>query len=220
MTVLLLVVSFAVFILADFFLSRNRIKVPAAEVAPQRKRATRDMVEGIAMPAGLRYHPGHTWQETERKNVVRVGIDAFAAALTAGIDAIELPQPGHWVRQGQKAITLRRGSETYELVSPVEGEVTAVNADALTNPESLKSDPYGVGWLMRVHSPDQEGTSRNLLPSSLLRPWMRDSLDRLFALQPQLAGSTAADGGLPVENIHEALKNVPAARVSEEFFLQ
>jgi glycine cleavage system H protein len=219
MTVLLLVICFAAFILADFFLNRNTMPATAVAAAPPRRRVTRDMVEGIAMPAGLRYHPGHTWLETERKNVLRVGIDAFAAALTSGVDAIELPQPGHWVRQGQKIIPLRRGDEAFELVSPVEGEITAVNADALTNPETLKADPYGAGWLFRVFSPDAEGTSRNLLPASLLRSWMRDSLDRLLSLQPQLAGATAADGGLPVENIHEALKNVPAARVSEEFFL-
>jgi glycine cleavage system H protein len=219
MTALLLVVTFAAFILADFFLNKNRMPAAAPAVA-QRPRVTRDMIEGIPMPANLRYHAGHTWLEQERKNVNRVGIDAFAAALTQGIDAIEVPQPGHWVRQGQKVITLRRGDEAFSLVSPVEGEVTAVNADAIANPTSLKSDPYGEGWLLRVYSPDQEGPGRNLLPANLLRSWMRTSLDRLFTLQPQLAGATAADGGLPVENIHEVLKNVPAAQVSEEFFLQ
>jgi glycine cleavage system H protein len=220
MTVLLVVISFAVFILADFLLNRNRMPATAPAAAPQPKRVTRDMIEGIPMPAALRYHPGHTWLENERKNVIRVGVDAFAAALTSGVDAIELPQPGHWVRQGQKAITLRRGDESFELVSPVEGEVTAINTDALAKPETLKTDPYGAGWLIRVYSPDEEGPSRNLLPANLLRPWLRGSLDRLFAMQPQLAGATAADGGLPVDNIHEALKNVPAARINEEFFLQ
>lgn len=220
MTVLLVVISFAVFIIADFILNRNKIPATAPEANPQRKRAPRDLVAGIPMPAGLRYHPGHTWLERERKNVIRVGIDAFAAALTAGAEVVELPKPGHWVRQGQKAITLRRGEQTFELVSPVEGEVTAVNAEAISNPETVKADPYGNGWLMRVFSPDEDGPSRNLLPANLLRPWMRDSLDRLFALQPQLAGVTAADGGLPVENIHEALKDVPATRINQEFFLQ
>ena len=220
MTVLLIVITFAVFILADFFLHKGKVPVAARAAEPQRRRVTKDMVEGIACPSHLRYHPGHTWLESERKNVVRVGVDAFAAIITAGIDSIELPKPGHWVRQGQKAITLRRGGQSYELVSPVEGEVTAINSDAVQHPETLKADPYGSGWLMRVYSPDEEGPARNMLPATLLRPWMRDALDRLFALQPQLAGATAADGGLPVENISAALKNVPASVVTEEFFLR
>ena len=220
MTVLLVVITFAVFILADLVLNRKKVSLPEAVPATQRTKAVRDAVEGIPMPAGLRYHPGHTWLERERKNVMRVGVDAFAAIITSGIDAIELPQPGHWVRQGQRIITLRRGSEAYELVSPVEGEVTAINAETIAHPERLKDDPYGAGWLLRVFAPDEDGPNRNLLPVSLLRPWMRQALDQLFALQPQLAGATAADGGLPVENVHSALEGIPAEKISHEFFLQ
>jgi len=219
MTVILLVVTFAAFIVADLLLNKKKVPLAVAEKQVPVRRVSRDLVEGIHMPANLRYHPGHTWLEPERKNVVRVGIDAFAAVLTAGIDAIELPVPGRWVRQGQKVIKLRRGEQSYELVSPVEGEVTAINADAIGKPETLKQDPYGSGWLLRVYSPDAEAPARNLLPANLLRPWMRQALDRLFALQPQLAGATSADGGLPVDNISEALKGLPASQVSEEFFL-
>jgi glycine cleavage system H protein len=219
MTVILLIVTFAAFIAADFLLNRKKVPIAAAEKQVPARRISRDVVEGIPMPANLRYHPGHTWLEQERKNVVRVGVDAFAAAITAGVEAIELPLPGRWVRQGQKIITLRRGGQKFELVSPVEGEVTAVNADTLTKPEALKQDPYGSGWLLRVYSPDEEALARNLLPATLLRPWMRQALDHLFALQPQLAGATAADGGLPVDNISEALKGLPASQITEEFFL-
>ena len=38
------------------------------------------------------YHSGHTWLVRERKNVVRMGADEFAAALVGKVENIELPE--------------------------------------------------------------------------------------------------------------------------------
>lgn len=224
MTVILVLMTFAVFLAIDFVLSRRRGELPAT-VAPALEPVAAPAgpaipnVAGIPIPSDIRYHPGHAWLSRERKNVLRVGLDAFAALLAGPVEAIKLPKPGHWVRQGQKAVTLRRGGETIEIVSPVEGEVTAVNPAVLANPALLKSDPYGAGWLFRVFSPDEEGANRNLLPANLVRSWMRHAVDRLGELQPQLAGATAADGGPLRENALAALPPLPAARIEEEFLL-
>ena len=93
--------------------------------------------------------------------------------------------------------------------------MTEVNPALLADPSLLTKDPYGAGWLMMVFAPDEEGPARNLMPASLLRPWMRQALDRLFALQPQLAGATAADGGLPVENLAAALPRLTARQLND-----
>ncbi len=225
MTVILVLFTFGIFLAIDYLLSRRRGEVPAvavegaAAVAAAPAAPLIPEVSGIPIPADLRYHPGHTWLARERKNVLRVGADAFAAIIAGPIESVQLPKPGHWVRQGQRAIAFKRNGETIEIVSPVEGEVTAINNEVIANPELLKTDPYGKGWLFRVFSPDEEGTARNLLPANLVRSWMRNAVDHLFELQPQLAGATAADGGEVVENAIEALPALPARRVNEEFFL-
>lgn len=221
MTVILVLLTFIVFLAADLILNWKKSAVPALAVAPAPalKTAVNGLVEGIPLPENLRYHPGHTWLSRERKNVLRVGMDAFAAALTGPVERIEVPKPGHWIRQGQKAITIHRDGETIELLSPVEGEVTEVNAEAIANPSLLAADPYGKGWLFRVFAPDEDGPSRNLLPAALVRPWMRSAMERLYQLQPDFAGATAADGGVPVENLAAALPHLPAKQLAEEFFL-
>jgi len=225
MTVILVLFTFATFLAIDYLLSRRKGEVPAMAMQQEETPAALQVataipnISGIDVPTDLRYHPGHTWLARERKNVLRVGADAFAALLAGPIDAVQLPKPGHWVRQGQKVATLKRGGESIEIVSPVEGEVTAINADVIANPSLLKSDPYGQGWLFRVFSPDEEGTARNLLPVNLVRTWMRNAVDRLFEMQPQLAGATSADGGPVVENPLEALPLLPGKRINEEFFL-
>ena len=91
--------------------------------------------------------------------------------------------------------------EKTEMVSPTEGEVMEVNPEVLRNPAALRQDPYGKGWLVTVHVPDEENTTRNLVPKGLVREWMRESVERLYALQPALAGAVAADGGRPAEEL-------------------
>lgn len=196
MAVVLLIITFAVFISIDMILNRKK----AIRLAEQPETSHEPVLSGFHVPQHLRYHPGHTWLSRERKNVHRVGADEFAAFFAGPVDKIVLPRPGTWVRQGQKAITFLRGERRMELVSPIEGEVVDVNNEVLANPSVLADDPYGRGWFMTVFAPDEEGPSRNLLPINLLKGWMRDAADRFYAMQPQLAGATAADGGRPVKN--------------------
>jgi glycine cleavage system H protein len=215
MVVLLVIVTFAIFIAIDMLMSRKRAPaIPmvtatnAAAVPAAGPTVGEELIlGGFRVPANLRYHAGHTWMQRERKSVHRVGADEFAAVVAGPVDAIEMPKAGQWVRQGQKVFSFLRGDARIEMVSPVEGEVLEVNADILADPSLLREDPYGRGWLMTVFAPDEEGPSRNLLPSNLLRSWMKEASEAFYGLQPQLAGATAADGGRASK---DATANMPA----------
>ncbi len=220
MTVILVLATFAVFILIDFLLSRKKAvqldtaaeSTPAAEWDP-------NYVEGFLVPDRFRYHPGHSWALKERTRLVRVGVDEFAAALMGRIDRIELPKPGTWLRQGQKAFTFFRDGEKTEVLSPMEGEITELNPEVAKDPSLLRKDPYGAGWLMMVHVPDEDTMSRNLVPVTMVRNWMRDAAERLYSRLPQLAGAVAADGGRPADDLYAALPDTSWKELTQEFFL-
>jgi glycine cleavage system H protein len=220
MAVLLLVITFAVFITIDWVM--NRGKAPAVTMVTSRESdhvAADEVVAGFHMPRQLRYHAGHTWVQRERKNLKRVGADEFAAIFAGPVDHIELPKPGTWVRQGQKAISFIRNGEKIDMVSPVEGEIVEVNQDLLNNPALLRQDPYGNGWLMSVFAPDEEGPTRNLLPTSLISAWMREAAEKFYLLQPMPAGATAADGGRPSALATASLPPEVWKKAAREFFL-
>ena len=221
MTAILVLATFLVFIVLDYFLNRRKVMNTVAADAPRTvpAQAGGDYVDGFLVPEKLSYHPGHAWLMRERKNVVRVGADEFAAALLGKLEKIELPKPGQWIRQGQKILSFYRDGHKTEMVSPTEGEVMEINADALTNPAILRQDPYGKGWLVAVHVPDEENTGRNLVPKGLVREWMREAVERLYARQPALAGAVAADGGRPAEDLLEAMPEIGWTEVTSEFFL-
>jgi glycine cleavage system H protein len=223
MAVLLVLATFAVFILLDWVLSRQKATVAplvaaAPEAASQPVGSPR-LIQGFLVPEELQYHPGHTWIARERRQQERIGVDEFAAALAGKADKIELPRKGQWIRQGQKIVTIHRGAEKADLVSPTEGEVLEINSEVLNNPALLREDPYGRGWVASVHVPDEEGITRNLIPANLVRGWMRDAVDRLYALQPQLAGAAAADGGRPADDLLAGIPGASWKEVTGEFFL-
>lgn len=221
MTVILVLATFSVFILLDYMMNRGKAMrtVPVAATNPVPVEFGGDMVEGFHVPQTVSYHSGHSWLMRERKNVVRVGADEFAAALLGKIEKIELPKPGQWIRQGQKILTFVRDGVKAEMVSPTEGEVMEINRELLENPSMLRKDPYGKGWLVAVHVPDEENTTRNLIPKGLVGEWMREAAARLYARQPALAGAVAADGGRPAEDLLAGVPDANWAEVTAEFFL-
>jgi glycine cleavage system H protein len=220
MTVILVLGTFVLFIVLDYALNRKKaIHTVPVESAAIAGNTAGEFVSGFRTPENVSYHPGHSWLMQERKNLVRVGADEFAVALAGKVEKIELPKPGQWVRQGQKVLAFVRSGEKADMVSPTEGEVMAVNEQVLENPTLLRQDPYGKGWLLTIHVPDEESTARNLVPKGLVHEWMRESVERLYARQPALAGAVAADGGVPAEDL---LAEVPGANWKEltgEFFL-
>lgn len=221
MTVLLVLAMFSIFILLDLIVNRGKQPALAPAFVPKPKALPLEdeYVAGFLTPKDVRYHPGHAWLARERSNFARVGIDEFAAALAGKIEKIELPKPGQWIRQGQRALAVLRNGEKVELVSPIEGEVVEVNPEVIANPALVRGDPYGRGWLMTVHVPDEESTARNLVPTGLVRNWMRDAAERLYALQPQLAGATMPDGGRPAEDLLAGVAEVPWKETAARFFL-
>lgn len=217
MTVLFVLAMFLVFALMDWVLSPKAVENTAAEgnapaFAP-------DAVYGFRLPESVRYHPGHGWVARERKGIARIGINDFAARLAGKIESIELPKPGQWLRQGQRAWKMVRNGQTAEMVSPMEGEVLEVNPEVLQDPSLLRRDPYGQGWLMTLHVPDEEGTARNFIPRDLVRQWMETVVERLYARQSALAGAVAADAGTPVEDLAAALPETDWHELTDEFFL-
>jgi glycine cleavage system H lipoate-binding protein len=222
MLALLIVLTFLVAVTIDHILTRNPIpikaEVPREEPAP-RPRLVPAIVGGFKLPDNLRYHPGHTWAVAESADLVRVGIDDFAAKVGGTPQKIDLPKRGTWIRQGQRVIGMHHDGREIELVSPVEGEVVAINERVIENPELAKTDPYGDGWLLAVNSPDAFTNFRNLLGGNIARRWMDEAAARLRAFATQTPALVAQDGGVVVNDVIEQLPDADWQAMTKELFL-
>ncbi|MGA2355550.1 MAG: glycine cleavage system protein H [Terriglobales bacterium] len=224
MTVLLVLFTFAAFLVIDYFRSRNATTEPltvkhagAGATAPRLQPA---LVAGFAVPENLRYHPGHTWALSESPNLVRVGMDDFASKLTGKLESIALPQRGQWIRQGQKMCTIHRDGVAVDMVSPIEGTVSDINETVARDPKLALNDPYGDGWLVTVQAPDAKTSLKNLLGGALARWWTEESAIRLQRRSPlALAGALAQDGGVAVNDLSTQIPDQEWLPLAKEFFL-
>ena len=225
MTVLLVLVTFAIFLLIDYFRTRHAVVQSALQVSAAKRdsavpRLQPALVGGFEVPANLRYHPGHTWALSESPHLVRVGVDDFASKLTGKMERITLPQRGQWIRQGQKMCTIHRDGCEVDMVSPIEGSVSDINEAVVRNPKLALRDPYGEGWLLTVQAPDAKTSFRNLLGGAMARWWTEESASRLQRHMPvAMAGAMAQDGGVAMDDLSTQIPNQDWLPLAKEFFL-
>lgn len=173
----------------------------------------------FSLEKGLFYHRGHSWVRPEGDGLAIVGIDDFAQRLLGESNAIELPQIGSRLQQGAKGLKLWFGSKAIDILSPVEGEVVAINNDALQNPQLLNRDPYGKGWLMRVKIPQMKRNLINLFSEDLAMAWMKQTV---YSLHERMAGNLGVafqDGGIPVDGIARILSPSNWEEIAGDFLL-
>jgi len=221
MTVIMVLLTFAIFLLIDYVRTQKLAKQPVVQAA-RREAAPRvvpALVAGFQVPENVRYHAGHTWALSESHEMVRVGMDDFASKLVGKIESIALPQRGRWVRQGQKIWTISRDGKSVDMVSPIEGTITDVNDAVSKNPELARTDPYGDGWMVKVQAPDSKINFRNLLGGTLARLWTESAAMQLRNKMPAFAGALAQDGGVAVDDLTAHMPDEDWATITREFFL-
>jgi len=179
-----------------------------------------DRFSGFLVPADVMFHPGHAWARVEGVDTVTVGMDDFAARLLGSADSISLPKVGSRVKHGSLGWGFKTDSRVIHMLSPVEGEVVAVNHAVANSPGAAFHDPYGNGWLFKVKSDNLTPSLKNMIPSGMVAEWF-ESVRRTLACRcqaPELA-PLCADGGEPIHGIAKAVDPEGWDNLAREFFL-
>lgn len=115
----------------------------------------------MTIPDELRYTAEHEWIAVNG-SLASVGITDFAQRALGDVVYVSVPEPGTRVTAAEPCGEVESTKSVSDIYSPVDGEVTEVNADLEDDPALVNSDPYGAGWLMKVRlDPDA-------VPSGLL----------------------------------------------------
>jgi glycine cleavage system H protein len=101
------------------------------------------------IPDHLRYTADHEWVALEG-NVALVGITDYAQGELGDIVFVEIETVGHALRQGDVFGTVEAVKTVSDLFMPLTGTLLEKNANLDSAPESVNSDAYGSGWMVRI----------------------------------------------------------------------
>ena len=100
-------------------------------------------------PTNLKYSKDHEWVKVEG-NVATIGITDFAQSQLGDIVFVDIQTEGEELEAGEVFGAIEAVKTVADGLMPVSGKVIEVNAELEGAPESVNSDPYGAGWMIKV----------------------------------------------------------------------
>jgi glycine cleavage system H protein len=104
-------------------------------------------------PDDLKYHPEHDWARVDG-DTATFGVTWYAQDSLGEVVFFDPPDTGTTISKDASYAEVESVKAVSDVISPLSGEITEVNAAAKENPEIINTDPYGEGWLVKVKLSD------------------------------------------------------------------
>lgn len=99
-------------------------------------------------PSNLKYTKSDEWFDPATG---AAGISDYAQGQLSDIVFVELlVDEGEEVTIGKAIASVESVKASAEIYAPAAGKVSAVNKGLSDKPETLNSDPYGEGWMIKI----------------------------------------------------------------------
>lgn len=218
MVPILVVLTFAAFILIGLIVQRRRATVEGPST-DEVLHATPAVVPAPRPQPAFYLHPGHAWVRLSPDGFASVGASDFAANFVGALSQLELPREGTRLRQGQPAWTLI-SSKHRQLtqVMPLDGEVVEVNGDLVSDLGLLQRSPRHEGWILRVRPTRLAENLQSLFSGALAETWKEVAGYRLNSLLSPALGRLANDGGVWIANFGDMLEDSVWLAMREDLF--
>lgn len=105
------------------------------------------------IPSELKYTKDHEWIRIEGDLAV-VGITDFAQSELGDIVYVEVETVDETLDADEIFGTVEAVKTVSDLFLPLSGEIVEFNEGLEDDPESVNSDPYGAGWMIKIKYTD------------------------------------------------------------------
>jgi len=102
-----------------------------------------------SIPAELKYSKTHEWVRMEG-DIAVIGITDHAQDEMGDIVYLDLPEAGRMLQHDAQFGEVESVKAVSELFTPLSGEVVESNTAITDATETVNTDPYGNGWLIKV----------------------------------------------------------------------
>ncbi len=160
----------------------------------------------------LFFNRQHCWARVENPALVRIGIDSILTNFVVKVRTVSLPRPGDRVEQGRVFAHVIQEKHVLELIAPVSGTVSAVNAKLVKSPELIVDDSWESGWLIALQPDNLEHDLQQLLFGKKARLWYEqceqsvvETVGSMIGAGSAELGPTLHDGGEKVASLADML---------------
>jgi glycine cleavage system H protein len=86
----------------------------------------------------------------EKSGNASIGLDDFLLHTTGEVKLFQYKKTGEKINKGDILTEIKKDNNSLKIISPVSGEVVAVNNNLIVSPEIMNEDPYGKGWIYKI----------------------------------------------------------------------
>lgn len=101
----------------------------------------------------MKFTEEHEWLRSE-DDVTVVGITEHATTQLGDIVFVELPEVGTVVTKGDEVVVIESVKAASDILTPLDGEIVAVNDALADNPALANDDATGAGWFFKIKPSD------------------------------------------------------------------
>ncbi len=105
------------------------------------------------IPSNLNYTEDHEWIKVTGDTAI-IGITEFAQEQLGDVVFVEIETLGETLGKGDTFGTIEAVKTVSDLFMPVGGEVLEINPKLEEAPETVNSDPYEEGWMIKIKISD------------------------------------------------------------------
>ncbi len=101
------------------------------------------------VPENLKYTKDHEWVSIDGA-IATIGITHFAQKELGDIVYVEVETLDQTLDKDEVFGTVEAVKTVSDLFLPLSGEIIEFNDELISKPESVNTDPYGAGWMIKV----------------------------------------------------------------------
>ncbi|MFT6971210.1 MAG: glycine cleavage system H protein [Roseivirga sp.] len=105
------------------------------------------------IPSDLLYTKDHEWVKING-NEATIGVTAFAQSELGDIVYVEIETEGDTLGKDDVFGTVEAVKTVSDLFMPLSGDIKEFNTQLEDSPETVNTDPYGDGWMIKITMSD------------------------------------------------------------------
>jgi glycine cleavage system H protein len=175
------------------------------------------------LPDDRLYSSNHTWAKADGDGRYVLGVDHFIGTILPSDQSVAFSVLPTHIKAGEPYAWIVANGETVAVRSPIAGTIGEHNASLADRSCVIHSDPYGKGWIAKIH-PDDERPVASLQQADRFASTLSRDAERFektirtaFRHARPGSGATMYDGGTAVDDFAAMLGTKKIYHILEQF---